>query len=210
MNLSSAEEIQLKSNYFMIQINETTAELIQLLRIENNTPLNVLQTLDNSDTRYLRDLKVNVGNVLVTQYLTEKETALLALAIAANQKNNILINGFQKLATEKGATIEERNEAICCASLLAGNNVFYRFRHFQQKESYNVMQAKIKMNIMMKPVLGKEFFELISLAVSAVNGCELCVNAHEHSVIELGASEERVWNAIRLAAVITSLDKIIS
>lgn len=194
----------------MVQVNETTAELLQLLHIQDEITPSVLQTLNNSDARYIRDLKVNVGNVLVTNHLTEKEAALLALSIAANQKNNSLIAGFQKLATEKEATIEEQAEAISCASLLAGNNVFYRFRHFQQKESYNTMQAKIKMNIMMKPVLGKELFELMSLAISAVNGCEMCVNAHEHSVRELGATEERVWDAIRLAAVITSLDKIIS
>lgn len=193
----------------MIQISETSSELIQLLRIENSTP-EVLQILDKADSRYIRDLKVNVSNALTTAHLSEKETALLALSIAANQKNNVLISGFRNLAAEKGSTVEEQNEAISCASLLAGNNVFYRFRHFQQKESYNTMQAKIKMNIMLKPVLGKEFFELISLAVSAVNGCEMCVNAHEHSVRELGASEERVWDAIRLAAVIISLDKVIS
>ncbi|WP_018341537.1 carboxymuconolactone decarboxylase family protein [Cytophaga aurantiaca] len=194
----------------MVQVNETTAELLQLLNIQDGVTPNVLQILNESDARYIRDLKVNVGNVLVTTHLTEKESALLALSISANQKNNILIAGFQKLATEKEASVEEQNEAISCASLLAGNNVFYRFRHFQQKESYNTMQAKIKMNIMMKPVLGKEFFELMSLAISAVNGCEMCVNAHEQSVRELGATEERVWDAIRLAAVITSLDKIIS
>jgi lipoyl-dependent peroxiredoxin subunit D len=194
----------------MVQVNETTAELLQLLHIQDDATPSVLQTLNNSDARYIRDLKVNVGNVLVTNHLTEKESALLALSIAANQKNNTLIEGFQHLATEKEATLEEQNEAISCASLLAGNNVFYRFRHFQQKESYNTMQAKIKMNIMMKPALGKEFFELMSLAISAVNGCEMCVNAHEHSVRELGATEERVWDAVRLAAVITSLDKIIS
>ena len=172
----------------MVQVNETTTELLKLLHIENDVTASVLQTLDNSDARYIRDLKVNVGNVLVTNHLTEKESALLALSIAANQKNNALISGFQQLATEKEATVEEQNEAISCASLLAGNNVFYRFRHFQQKESYNTLQAKIKMNIMMKPVLGKEFFELMSLAISAVNGCEMCVNAHEHSVRELGAT----------------------
>jgi len=194
----------------MVQVNETTAELLQLLHIQSEVTPSVLQILDDSDARYIRDLKVNVGNVLVTNHLSEKESALLALSIAANQKNNSLINGFKHLATEKGATLEEQNEAISCASLLAGNNVFYRFRHFQQKDSYNNLQAKIKMNIMMKPVLGKEFFELISLAISAVNGCEMCVNAHEHSVRELGATEERVWDAIRLATVITSLDKIIS
>jgi len=168
----------------MVQVNETTTELLKLLHIENDVTASVLQTLDNSDARYIRDLKVNVGNVLVTNHLTEKESALLALSIAANQKNNALISGFQQLATEKEATVE--------------------------KESYNTLQAKIKMNIMMKPVLGKEFFELMSLAISAVNGCEMCVNAHEHSVRELGATEDRVWDAVRLAAVITSLDKIIS
>jgi alkyl hydroperoxide reductase subunit D len=194
----------------MVQVNETTAELLQLLHIQDEVTPSVLQILNNSDARYIRDLKVNVGNALVTNHLTEKESALLALSIAANQKNNLLIEGFQQLATAKEATVEEQNEAISCASLLAGNNVFYRFRHFQQKESYNTMQAKIKMNIMMKPVLGKEFFELMSLAVSAVNGCEMCVNAHEHSVRELGATEDRVWDAVRLASVITSLDKIIS
>lgn len=193
----------------MVQVSETSAELLQLLKIENSSSY-VLQVLDQADSRYIRDLKVNVSNALTSTNLSEKETALISLSIAANQKNNTLISGFQKLAIEKGATIEEQNEAIACASLLAGNNVFYRFRHFQQKESYNVMQAKIKMNIMMKPALGKEFFELISLAISAVNGCEMCVNAHEHSVREMGASEERVWDAIRLAAVITSLDKIMS
>ena len=192
----------------MEQVSETSAELIQLLRIEDAS-LVLLKVLDAADSRYIRDLKVNVSNALQSTTLSEKETALLALSIAANQKNVPLILGLQKRATEKGATLEEQNEAISCASLLAGNNVFYRFRHFQQKESYNTMQAKIKMNIMMKPVLGKEFFELMSLVISAVNGCEMCVNAHEHSVRELGASEERVWDAIRLASVIVSLDKVV-
>lgn len=193
----------------MIQLSETSVELVQLIRIED-AHLPILQLLDSADSRYIRDLKVNLSNALQSTTLTEKETALLALSIASNQKNNVLVVGFQKLASDKGASIEEQNEAISCASLLAGNNVFYRFRHFQQKESYNSMQAKIKMNIMMKPVLGKEFFELISLAVSAVNGCEMCVNAHEHSVRELGASEERVWDAIRLSSVIVSLDKVVN
>jgi alkyl hydroperoxide reductase subunit D len=62
---------------------------------------------------------------------------------------------------------------------------------------------------MVKPVGGKEFFELISLAVSAVNGCEMCVKSHEASLIELGSKEERIFEAVRLAAVITSLAKIV-
>jgi alkyl hydroperoxide reductase subunit D len=77
------------------------------------------------------------------------------------------------------------------------------------KEKYNETPARIKMNIMARPVGGKEFFELISLAVSAVNGCEMCVKAHESSLIELGSKEEKIFEAVRLAAVITSVSKVI-
>jgi len=55
------------------------------------------------------------------------------------------------------------------------------------------------MNIMMNPVIKKELFELISLAVSAVNGCESCVISHEKSVRKLGASEARIFDTLRLA-----------
>ena len=77
-----------------------------------------------------------------------------------------------------------------------------------ESQNLNTLPARLRMNIMMSPVLGKEFFELISLAVSAVNGCEMCVKSHEISVIEAGSTEARVWDAIRLASVITSLGKI--
>ena len=65
------------------------------------------------------------------------------------------------------------------------------------------------MNVMMSPVLGKEFFELMSLAVSAVNGCESCVNSHEESVRKLGSSDARIFDSIRLASVIRGLALIV-
>jgi alkyl hydroperoxide reductase subunit D len=85
----------------------------------------------------------------------------------------------------------------------------YRFRHFVEKEVYNNAPARLRMNIMMNPVLGKEFFELVSLAVSAVNGCEMCVKSHEQSVLAAGSNESKIWDAIRIASIITSLGKVI-
>jgi lipoyl-dependent peroxiredoxin subunit D len=192
----------------MIAMNESTMELLQSLKLADDYASLPLQLLEMGESRYLRDLKVNLNNALVSEHLNEKETALLALAIAANQKNNVLIALFDNLAKEKGATEEEVSEAAACASLLAGNNILYRFRHFVQKEKYNQLPGRIKMNIMMRPATGKEFFELISLAVSAVNGCEMCVRSHENSLIELGSSEERIFDSIRLSAIVASLDKI--
>ena len=67
----------------------------------------------------------------------------------------------------------------------------------------------LKMTAMGKPTISKEFFELASLAISAMNGCETCVKSHEASVLHQGCTEARVYDAIRLSAVIRGFDAIV-
>lgn len=186
-------------------LTETKEELLKELRIEKNGHLASLEAMSAGETRYLKDLKINLKNALGSENLTPKEANLIALAISVNEKNKELIQNFTKGAHEQGATDAEIAETHACASLLAVNNVFYRFRHFMQKDSYNNMPAGIKMNIMLSPVLGKELFELMSLAVSAVNGCEKCVTSHEASVRSMGSSEARIFDAVKLASIIRGL-----
>ena len=45
-------------------------------------------------------------------------------------------------------------------------------------------------------------FELVCLAVSAINGCEMCVQSHEKVVLEGGLTEDQVHDAVRIASVI--------
>lgn len=169
-----------------------------------------LVRLSTVDSKYLRDLKLNVAAVLKSKNLTPKEANLLALAVAVNEKNDVLITAFEGLCAKEGASAEEMAETHACASLLSLNNVFYRFRHYMHgNEFYNNTPAGIRMSIMMNPVLGKEFFELMSIVVSALNGCEQCVTSHEHSIKALGTGEARIYDAIRLAAVMKSLCVII-
>ena len=188
--------------------SETTQEFLELLNSKEYRS-DSLDLLEEGKSRYLADLKINFKNSLESEYLSKKEIALLGVALAVNNQNAILKEFFTTYAQNEGAKVEEIAEAVACASLLSANNVFYRFRHFVNKEKYNEIPARIKMNIMGRPVTGKEFFELISLAVSAVNGCEMCVKAHENSLIELGSKEERIFEAVRLGAVITSVGKVI-
>jgi alkyl hydroperoxide reductase subunit D len=190
-------------------MHETIQELLADLGIQPEYTNATLQNLGNADSKYLRDLKLNVKAVLTSEHLSAKETNLLALAVSTNNNKEILTNAFAAKAKENGATDAEIADAQACASLLAANNVFYRFRHYVEKDVYNNAPARLRMNIMMNPVLGKEFFELVSLAVSAVNGCEMCVKSHEQSVLHAGSSELRIWDAIRIASIITSLGKII-
>ncbi len=186
--------------------NETVVSLLGLVGLDATAEFPVLDSLSKSDSRFLRDLKINVGNALNSnQQLSKKEARLLALSVAANEKHQPLIDSLSEAARQEGATDAQIAETLACTSLLSTNNVFYRFRHFIGKDYYNNTQAGIRMSIMMNPVLGKEFFELMSLVVSAINGCEMCVRSHEDSVLKHGASEARVFEAIRLGAVIKGL-----
>lgn len=189
---------------------ETKNDLLNDLKIEQGEIFGVLDDLVSAESKYVRDLRINLKNTLSSENMTPKEASLIALAVAANEKNRTLISSFKQISKENEATEEEIAEAFACTSLLSVNNVFYRFRHFAGKESYQQMPARIKMNIMMNPVLGKEFFELVSLAISAVNGCEMCVKSHEMSVLKLGSSEARIFDAVRLASVVRGLSQVIN
>jgi lipoyl-dependent peroxiredoxin subunit D len=187
-------------------MNETLQAMLQIAGQEMVSK--GLETVVNTENKYLRDLKINLGNALQYQTLSKKESYLLALSVAINEKNKLAIESFTKLAMNEGSTEAEIAETYACVSLLNANNVLYRFRHFTKKEVYQNSPAGIKMSIMMNPVFGKEFFELMSLAVSALNGCELCVNAHEASLLKLGTSENRIFDAIKLTAIVRSFTAI--
>jgi len=191
--------------------NETFINLLNDLQIPDYTPSGNAQQLLQVESRYIKDLKINVSNVLNnTQYLNRKEALLLAFAVAVNERFDLLKDSLRSQAQEAGATDAELAEVVACTSLMNANNIFYRFRHFVKKEFYTNQQAGIKMSIMMNPVLGKEFFELLSLVISSINGCEMCVTSHEQSILQHGGSESRIFEGVKLGAIIKSLITVLS
>ncbi|MEJ6982041.1 carboxymuconolactone decarboxylase family protein [Pedobacter sp. P351] len=193
----------------MSETTEVIKEFLESFNVDGDYRTVSLSLLEKGESRYVRDLKVNFNSTLSSEHLSAKEIGLIGISIAVNNCNKILTDFYTNFADSNGATSEEIAEATACASLLSSNNIFYRFRHFTQKEKYGQIPARIRMQIMAKPVTGKEFFELLSLAVSAVNGCEMCVNAHEDSLIKLGTTEERIFDAVRIASLITATGKVI-
>ena len=186
--------------------NETFQNLLAEVGLEAYEPSVAADALLKVNARYIKDLKINVSNALNNNTaLTKKEAVLLALAVAVNEKCEALQTSFSTIAAGEGASAAEIAEVVACTSLMNTNNVFYRFRHFVKKEFYSIQPAGIKMSIMANPILGKEFFELVSLVISAVNGCEMCITSHETSVLQHGSSETKVLEAVKVGAVIKGL-----
>jgi alkyl hydroperoxide reductase subunit D len=185
--------------------NDTWTGLAERIRLRHLPENAAMKALLETDHRYLKDLKINVSNALAYETLSGKEAALLSLAVAANDKNDLLIESFKNLSNEEGVDAVQIAEVFSCVSLMNINNTFYRFRHFTNKDFYNLTPAGIKMSIMSAPATGKEFFELLSLVLSSINGCEMCVNAHEASLIKHGTAQQRIFDAVRLASIIKGL-----
>lgn len=70
------------------------------------------------------------------------------------------------------------------------------------KPIYGEKPAGLRMNRLMQPATGRTDFELMALAVSAINGCEMCVRAHEKTVTDGGLTPDHVNDAVRIAATI--------
>src|SRR5690606_22595707 len=105
---------------------------------------------------------------------------------------------------------EALGAAKTAASIMAMNNVYYRFTHLASAPDYRAMPAKLRMNAMAKPGVDKADFELWSIAVSAINGCGMCIDSHEKVLRQHGVTTDAIQAAVRIAAVVhavaTTLD----
>ena len=148
-----------------------------------------------------KDIKLNLQTVLAESSLSEGQRWLVALSCALAKGDHALARGIVAAA---GPAASEAliDDAKAVAALMAMNNVYYRFRHMVGKESYASLPARLRMNRLGQPRTSKADFELASLAVSALNGCEMCIQSHERAVLAQGLSEAQVHDAVRVAAVI--------
>lgn len=152
---------------------------------------------------YARDIKLNLQSVLQPGVLTAEQRWGVAVASAAAARNRELFDALVADAqTEVGAGVID--DALAAASIMAMNNVYYRFRHMIGKESYEQKPARLRMQRIAKPASNKLDFELFCIAVSAINGCEVCVRSHESTVLQGGLTEDHVIDAARIAAVVNA------
>ncbi len=99
--------------------------------------------------------------------------------------------------------------AKAAAAIMGMNNIFYRFHHLSSNEKYSTMPARLRMNGLRGHGVADVDFELWCLAVSAINGCGKCVDAHEKVVREKGATEELVMAIVRVTSVIHAIGVVL-
>jgi alkyl hydroperoxide reductase subunit D len=153
---------------------------------------------------YAKDIRLNLGSILSDQLIAAERKNALLLACAHGSAYKPLVDAAE---AEVDGKISDAmaNAARGAAAVMAMNNVYYRFVHLVANPEYGKMPARLRMNVIGSHGVAKEEFELMSLAVSAMNGCGMCIDSHERVLLEHGVKPDAIQAAVRIAAVIKAL-----
>lgn len=163
-----------------------------------------LENLKTLIPDYAKDIRLNIGSLANETILTEQQKYGCFLACA---------HATGETATLRAVDAEVRRflspEAVTAAkaasAIMGMNNVYYRATHLVSNTTYQTMPARLRMNVIGNPGVPKADFELWSMAVSAINGCGMCLDAHEAELRKHGMTSEQIQAALRIGAVVNAV-----
>lgn len=165
-----------------------------------------IETFKDGLPSFAKDIKLNLGAVLSPEGapdLSQAQIHGIALAVAYATRQPSLIDAISVHVADSLAEAEI-HAAKAAATIMAMNNVYYRFLHLVGDPEFKSMPAKLRMNVIGSPGIAKADFELYALAVSAINGCGMCMESHVHELHKAGVSKLGIQSAIRIASVINA------
>lgn len=168
-----------------------------------------LETLKTALPDYAKDLKLNLGTLSNETSLTDQQKwgTFLACAFAAGEPKTIHALVGETLDR---LSPEAQKAAKAAASIMAMNNVYYRFTHLVHNEVYRTTPAKLRMSVIGTPGIPKPDFELYCMAVSAVNGCGACMDSHEEELRKAGFTTEQIQASVRIGAVVNAVSRTLA
>ncbi|NWH07275.1 MAG: carboxymuconolactone decarboxylase family protein [Alphaproteobacteria bacterium] len=160
-----------------------------------------LEALKEALPDYAKDQKLNLSSLASETLLSEQQKAGTFIATALATRHARTIAAIMAEFAPR-LSPEALNAARAAASIMAMNNIYYRFTHLAASPDYRTLPARLRMSVIGKPGVEKADFELWSLAVSAINGCGMCIDSHEKILRDHGMTAEQIQAAIRIASVV--------
>lgn len=160
-----------------------------------------LQTLANAIPDYASDLRSNLLAIGSETLLTPTQLWGSVIAAAFSCRSRRL---WEELAPEAATHLSPQtlHAAKSAAALMASNNVFFRFSHLCSHPAYRKMPSRLHGNATLRHGAKPLDFELWCLAVSALHGCQACIDRHEQSLRQHGITEPQILAAVRIASVL--------
>lgn len=162
--------------------------------IVRDAALNLSRSLDGDSALLARGDRLIIGyGVVVAKTGSPQKGLAQWLADAAKQA---------------GKTDDELEAAHAVALACATYNGYYKFRSLvDQSKDFDGFGTALRASPFVRSALSKTLVELVSLAVSVMNGCGQCVNGHVQTIRQAGLSNPNaaIDEAVRISAVVAAL-----
>jgi len=156
---------------------------------------------------YAKDISLNLSSLAGETVLNDQQKWGCFLASAHAVGVAPVVRAIEAAAAAV-MTPEAMNAAKAAAAIMGMNNIYYRSLHLMKNNEYTTLPAKLRMNVIGNPGVEKLDFELWSTAVSAINGCGACLDAHESELRKHGVPSVQVQAALRIGAVVHAASRI--
>ncbi|RAK59308.1 alkyl hydroperoxide reductase [Phenylobacterium hankyongense] len=168
-----------------------------------------LDTLRETLPAYAKDLSLNLSSLAGETTLSDQQKWGCFLASAHAVGQPAVVSAVQAEATAAGLSEEAATAAKAAAAIMGMNNVYYRALHLISNPEYRTLPARLRMNVIANPGVEKADFELWCTAVSAVNGCGMCLDTHEAELKKHGVPALNIQAALRIAAVVNAVSRVL-
>ncbi len=168
-----------------------------------------LDALRDSLPAYARDLGLNLSALEAETTLGDQQKWGAFVASAHAVGVGPVISAIETAAAEAGLSEAAMTAAKAAAAIMGMNNIYYRALHLMKNHEYRTLPARLRMNVIANPGVDKTDFELWSLAVSTINGCDTCLDAHESELKKRGLSNVAIQTALRIASVVNAVSRVV-
>ena len=167
-----------------------------------------LDALRETLPAYAKDLSLNLSSLASETVLNDQQKWGCFVASAHAVGVTPVMKAVEDAAAAAGLTEEAKAAAKAASAIMGMNNIYYRALHLLQNAEYRTLPARLRMNIIANPGVDKSDFELWCTAVSAVNGCGMCLDSHEAELKKHGVPAAQIQTALRIAAVVNAASAI--
>ncbi len=168
-----------------------------------------LDALRETIPAYAKDISLNLSSLASETLLTDQQKWGVFLASAYATGVGPVVKAIEAAARDAGLSDEAATASKAAAAIMGMNNIYYRSLHLLKNQEYRTLPARLRMNIIANPGVDKTDFELWCTAVSAVNGCGMCLDSHEEELKKRGVPATHIQAALRIASVVHAASAVI-
>jgi len=158
-----------------------------------------LETLAGSESG-LNDLYMNLKRQLADGAVTAADKMIVAIGVAAAAGSKEAVDYLAAAARNAGVGAQHLLDAVSVAAVCSIFNSFYGFQGVVEGEEFKAFRAPFNAQAFGQTTLSTAQVEMICIAVSAINHCEICVNGHIQKARSIGMTNEQIDETVRAGA----------